>query len=94
MPLTANELAQLSRLQAKAGEPAEPMTDADLAEIERTVSDLYHRNIDVFAQTMALWNDHYCPQFKAIVDQNARLIAEVRRLQAELARALKLDGKP
>ena len=77
--LTPDEAAELARLEKKrkSTEQLDPLTEHDLKVMEDTVADAY---TTAPLQELSEFWERWCKRLKALSNHNARLIAEVRRL--------------
>lgn len=81
MALTGREMETLKRLQAKAAEQTEPITEDALCKMEQRIADLYDCSPQIFVSLTNPWKD-MLDRLSGLADDNARLIAEVRRMTA------------
>ncbi len=81
MALTGREMETLKRLQAKASENTEPLTEEALCKMEQRITDLYDCSPQIFVNLTNPWKD-MLDRLQGLADDNARLIAEVRQLTA------------
>lgn len=81
MALTPSETEQLLRLQAKAKENPAPLTEHDLEKMEATVAAATGVSADFMVAANDAWSG-YWNKVMALASDNARLIAEVRRLSS------------
>ena len=83
MALTGREMKTLKRLQAKAAEQTEPLTEEALCSMEQRIADLYDCAPTIFASLTNPWKD-MIDRLQGLADDNARLIAEVRSKTANV----------
>lgn len=76
--LNGVEMAELNRLHKKQLENGKPLIEADLLDMEDRVRQVYDYTPAAFNGFTEGWNS-FCHILRTIANDNARLIAEVRR---------------
>lgn len=79
--LNVKEQKQLNRLLEKSKQPSEPLTEKDLEEIDNRIDEVYNRAPSLMGDGMTAYNN-FCKNLEIIVNDNDKLVREVRRLNA------------
>lgn len=77
--LNAKEIKELERLKAKAKEMPKPLTERELEAFEERIASVYDRAPEMLKAVNAAWGQ-FTEQLSMLANDNARLVAEVRRL--------------
>lgn len=82
--LSGKELSQLKKLQDKAKKVHKPLTEDDLEGFDDRVTAIYDNAPAMLGASRQAWNA-FTESLSSLADDNARLIAEIRRLNNDRA---------
>lgn len=80
--LNAKEIKELDALKAKQKIMPEPLLENELEIIEQRIASVYDRSPGLLKGVNAAWSK-FTEQLSMLANDNARLIAEVRRLNVK-----------